>query len=392
VHYRQFGKLGYKVSALGFGCMRLPKTDTGAIDEPLATRMLHSAIKHGVDYFDTGYGYHNGESERFLGKALKESGYRQRVKVATKLPCWAVKEASDFERLFTEQLGKLQTDYVDLYLIHGLAKARWDLVRGLGVLSWLDKIVADGRARAVGFSFHDSFDVFKEIIDAYDHWGMCQILYNFMSETLQAGTKGLKYAAGKGLAVVVMEPLLGGRLANAPEAAQKLWDTAERKRTPAEWALQWLWSKPEVSVALSGMSTMQQVEENVASAGRSKVRGLSASEVALVARVRDAYEALKAVPCSSCAYCMPCPNGVDIPRTFSILNAGLMYGGLDEARRRYTHLNREQDAKILASSCLQCKECEENCPQHIPISDWMPYAHAVLGEGKAYDPEAAPKM
>ena len=192
--------------------------------------------------------------------------------------------------------------------------------------------------------------------------------------------------------MVVMEPLLGGRLANAPDGVKAVWSTASHQRSPADWALQWLWSRPEVTVALSGMSTMQQVEENVASAERSAVGGLNAEELALVAKARDAYEAMQAVPCSSCAYCMPCPNGVDIPRTFSILNGGLMYGGIEEARKRYLQFNRDQDAKILASSCQQCKECEENCPQHIPISEWMPYVHSVLGKGKPYDTQATPKM
>jgi predicted aldo/keto reductase-like oxidoreductase len=392
VRYRQFGRLKHKVSALGFGCMRLPKTEAGAIDEPEATRMVHHAIENGVNYFDTGYGYHNGESERFLGRALKEGGYRDRVWVATKLPLWAVKDASDFERLLTEQLQKLQTDHVDVYLLHGVGRKRWDAVRSLGVLGWLEKIRADGRARAIGFSFHDEFDVFKEIVDAYPRWDMCQILYNYMSEDFQAGSKGLEYAAARGMAVVVMEPLLGGRLASAPAKVQSLWSTAPRQLSPAEWALKWLWHKPEVSVTLSGMSTMQQVEENISSAGRSAVGGLSAAELELIGKVRDQYEVLRAVPCSSCAYCMPCPNGVDIPRSFSILNSGLMYTGLDDARQRYIKINRDQTNAILASSCVQCQDCEQNCPQHIPISEWMPYLHSVLGEGAPYDAKAAPKM
>lgn len=370
--------------------MRLPKTEAGAIDEPQATEMVRYAVEQGVNYFDTGYGYHNGESERFLGKALKESGYRKQVWVATKLPCWAVKETADFELRFTEQLQKLQTGYVDVYLLHGLGRERWDSMRKLGVLEWLDKIRADGRARALGFSFHDTFDVFKEIIDAYSGWDMTQILYNFMSEDIQAGTKGLHYAAAKGMAVVVMEPLLGGRLANAPESVQRLWDSAPRRQTPAEWALQWLWHKPEVSVALSGMSTMEQVQQNIASANRSAVGMLSDADLALVGEVRDAYTALRAAPCTACGYCMPCPNGVDIPRNFAVLNNGLMYAGIEEARKAYVRFNRDQDATILGNSCIQCLECEEQCPQHILISEWMPYIHSVLGEGQAWDPTRTP--
>ncbi len=370
--------------------MRLPKTADGAIDEPEATRMLNYAIEHGVNYFDTGYGYHNGESERFLGRVLKNGGHRAKVWVATKLPCWAVQQRSDFDLRFNEQLEKLQTDYIDVYLLHGLGRKRWDLVRNLGVLEWLDGLRASGRVRLVGFSFHDTYDVFKEIVDAYSRWDMAQILYNYMSEDIQAGTKGLLYAARKGMAVVIMEPLLGGRLASAPEPVQALWATAPVKRTPADWALQWLWHKPEVSVVLSGMSTMEQVKENIASAERSAVGSLGAAELALVEKVKAAYDDLKAAPCTGCAYCMPCPNGVDIPRAFSILNSGLMYTGLEDARKRYVHLNRDQTADILASSCIGCQECEQNCPQQLPISEWMPYIHEVLGEGKPYDPAKAP--
>ena len=389
MQYRQFGRLGFRVSVLGFGCMRLPRTEAGDIDEAEATRMLHYAVEHGVNYLDTAYPYHGGESERFLGRALK-GGYRQRVKLATKLPCWEVKEASDFDRLLNEQLAKLQTDHIDVYLLHGLRKARWEPLQKLGVTDWLEKAKADGRIGAAGFSFHDQFDVFKQIIDAYDGWAMCQIQYNYMNETIQAGTKGLQYAASKGLAVVVMEPLLGGKLAKAPDAVQKLWDTAARKRTPAEWALMWLWNKPEVTVALSGMSSMQQMVENVASAEQAAVGILSPEEVELVGKVRDTYESLRAVPCTSCEYCMPCPNGVDIPRSFAILNSGLMYGDMDDARRRYTQFMRGQDESILASSCIGCLECEQQCPQGIPISQWMPYVHAILGEGKPYRPEDRP--
>jgi uncharacterized protein len=390
VQYRRFGKLGFQVSALGFGCMRLPKLEGGKIDEDQATLMAHYAIDHGVNYFDTGYGYHDGESERFLGRALK-GGYRERIKLATKLPIWAVKEAADFDRLLNEQLQKLQTDHIDVYLLHGLRKARYDTVYKLGVTSWLDKAKADGRIGAAGFSFHDSFDALTQILDSYSGWNMCQIQYNYMNEDFQAGTKGLQYASAKGLAVVVMEPLLGGKLASAPPAIQSMWQTAEIRRTPPEWAIDWLWHKPEVALVLSGMSSTQQMKENVASAERSAVGMLTQPELALVEKVRALYENLRAAPCTACAYCMPCPNGVDIPRTFSILNSGLMYGNMAEARKAYTRLMRDQSPAILASSCQQCRDCEEQCPQSILISEWMPYAHHVLGEGREYRVEDRPQ-
>ncbi|MBM3190351.1 MAG: aldo/keto reductase [Chloroflexi bacterium] len=388
--YRPFGKLGYTVSALGFGCMRLPTTGDGQIDEEEATRMVHYAIEHGVNYLDTGYPYHGGQSEPFLGQAL-QGGYRQRVRLATKLPVRNVEQPSDCERLLDEQLERLQTDYLDVYLLHGLRRPRWESRVGpMGILEFLERALADGRIRAAGFSFHDSFELFKEIIDAYDHWNMCQIQYNFMNEHYQAGSGGLRYAASKGLAVVVMEPLLGGKLANPPEHTRTLWETSQSGRSPVEWALQWLWDQPEVSVVLSGMSTMAQMQENVASADRSGVAILQGDELALIEQVRDAYSALAAAPCTGCGYCMPCPNGVDIPRSFGTLNQGVMYD-MEEARRRYTRFMPDQDERILASSCVQCRTCEDKCPQGIPISEWMPYVHAVLAEGQPFDPKECPQ-
>jgi len=390
MQHRQFGKLDWKVSALGFGCMRLPtRGSREEIDDPQAMRMLHYAIDHGVNYLDTAYGYHGGNSERFLGRALR-GGYRDKVGLATKLPCREVRERSDFDRLLNEQLSKLQTEHIDFYLLHGLRRERWELVRPLGVKTWLERAKADGRIGHTGFSFHDTFDALKQIIDDYQGWDFCQIQYNYMNEDYQAGTRGLQYAASKGLGVVVMEPLLGGRLVDPPPAVQALLDRAQWKRSPAEWGLQWVWNHPEVSVVLSGMSTMQQVQENVASADRSGVGTLSKTELDLIGMVRDVYQSLSAVPCTACAYCMPCPNGVDIPRSLTTLNMGIMYGSLDEARRRYVHRMSDQDESILASSCVQCRQCEDKCPQGILISEWMAYIHQVLGEGRPYVRGEAP--
>ena len=383
MQYRQFGKLGIEVSALGFGCMRLPTLGSrDQIDEPEATRMVHHAIDHGVNYLDSAYGYHGGNSERFLGRALK-GGYREKVLLATKLPCGEVTERGDFDRLLNEQLAKLQTDYLDFYLIHGLRRARWDLVQGLGITSWADKALAEGRIRHFGFSFHDTTEVLREIIDDYDGWSMCQIQYNYMNENYQAGTEGMKYAASKGMGVVVMEPLLGGKLVEPPQQVQVVWDGVESERTPVEWALQWVWNQPEVSVVLSGMSTMQQVEENLASAGRSGIGLLAPEEVEVVGQARDAYEGLCPAPCTSCRYCMPCPNGVNIPGNFVLLNNGVVYDRLDDARRRYLRLDEGERA----SACIACRDCEEVCPQNIVVSEWMPYMHQVLGEGEPHEPE-----
>ncbi|MDY6875515.1 MAG: aldo/keto reductase [Chloroflexota bacterium] len=382
MQYREFGRLDWKGSALGFGCMRLPTKGEGNsnIDEAEATRMLYYAIDRGVNYLDTAYPYHRGNSERFLGRALK-GGYRDRVRLATKLPCWLVETSQDFDKYLNEQLQKLQTDYVDFYLLHGLNQDRWQKMSALDVLEWAERAIADGRIGYLGFSFHDKYEVFKEIVDAYDGWTFCQIQHNYMDIENQAGTKGLKYAASKGLAVVIMEPILGGRLVSPPQPIQDLWDTAAQKRTPADWALQWLWNQPEVSVVLSGMSTMEQVEQNVASANESAINVLAPDELALIAQVRDKYQKLCPIPCTQCRYCMPCPNGVNIPRNFEIYNQGVMYDKPDHAREAYNTWLPEDER---ASACIQCRECEEKCPQSIPISEWMVRVHEVLGEGQPY--------
>jgi len=379
--YRKFGKLDLEVSALGFGCMRFPVINGkyADIDEPEATRMLHYAIDHGVNYVDTAYGYHEGNSELFVGRALK-GGYRERVHLATKLPCWEVKTTDDFDRLLNEQLNKLQVDHIDFYLLHALNKDSWAKVRDLGVLPWAEGAIADGRIGHLGFSFHDEYAVFKEIIDAYDKWTFCQIQYNYMDVNNQAGTKGLQYAASKGLAVVIMEPLLGGKLVTAPAPILTLWDSAPKKRTPADWALQWLWNQPEVSVVLSGMSAMEHVEQNIASANVSGINTLSAEELAIVDRVRKQYRELCPIPCTKCKYCLPCPNGVDIPANFEAYNHGGMYGNPEAGRDEYKGISEE----ARASACIQCRECEDKCPQHIRISEWMPQVHAVLGEGAPF--------
>jgi predicted aldo/keto reductase-like oxidoreductase len=383
MQYRRFGKLDWKVSALGFGCMRLPTIGEtkSNIDEPEAARMLHHAIDHGVNYVDTAYPYHGGNSEWFLGRAL-QGGYRDKVRLATKLPTWLIETAEDFDRYLNEQLEKLQTDHVDFYLLHGLRESRWPKVRDLGVREWSEKAIADGRIGHLGFSFHDSTDVLKDIVDAAD-WTFCQIQHNYMDIEYQAGTEGLRYAASKGLAVVIMEPLLGGQLVGPPQQIQHLWDTAAVKRKPADWALQWLWNQPEVSVVLSGMSAMEQVEENVASAGASGIDTLTEEELALVGQVRIKYRELCPIPCTQCGYCMPCPNDVNIPRNLRLYNDGLIYEKPDNARGVYKWLS--QDQKAGADACIQCRECEEKCPQGIPISEWMPVVDEVLGEGKPYD-------
>jgi len=399
MQHRSFGKLDWRVSALGFGTMRLPvmEGDYSAIDESEATRMLRYAIDHGVNYLDTAIHYHGGNSERFLGRALQE-GYREKVYLATKLFPPYVETTADFDRLLDEQMGKLQTNHVDLYLLHGINRRWWPKIRDLGVLEWAEGAMADGRVGHLGFSFHDDYPIFEEIVDAYDRWAICQIQYNYMNGDYQAGKKGLRYAATKGLAVVIMEPLLGGRLARSPESVQHVWDAAPVRRTPPDWGLQWLWNQPEVSVVLSGMSTIQQVEENVASAGQSGVNSLTDDELESIDRARAAYEQLCAIPCTGCAYCMPCPNGVDIPYNLKLYNDGLMYEGEHPryARWWYQFMVRKDfegdfhQKKGQAALCVQCRACEEKCPQRIPISEWMPVVHQVLGDDRGYTDMSSP--
>jgi len=367
--YRTFGRLDWKPSALGFGAMRLPylEGDTSKIDEPLAIEMIRYAIDHGVNYVDTAYGYHRGNSEKLVGKALKD-GYREKVKLATKMPTWIVNSQADMDKYLDEQLGKLQTDRIDFYLLHGLRKARWPTMVENDVFSWAEKAKEEGKIRHLGFSFHDDLDLFKEIVDAYDGWTMCQIQYNYMDTEYQAGTKGLRYAASKGLAVVVMEPIQGGRLAvPPPPEIQAIWDEAPVKRTPAEWALQWVWNQPEVSVVLSGMSTMQHVVENVESAGRSGPGTLTEEELGLIERVKQKYGELGFIGCTGCRYCVPCPQGVAIPEIFALYNQ--YYSTKDDSvKARYSE---QIAAENRASRCVECGQCEELCPQQLPIRSLM---------------------
>jgi predicted aldo/keto reductase-like oxidoreductase len=382
MQYRKFGKLDWQASALGFGCMRLPTNGSPAdIDEAEAARMLHFAIDHGLNYVDTAYPYHDGNSERFVGKALREGNYRSKVRLATKLPCWLVETASDFDRFLNEQLIKLQTDHVDFYLLHALNQAAWKKMCDLDIFSKAEQAIADSRIRYLGFSFHDTYEVFQEIVDGYDHWTFCQIQYNYMDIEEQAGTRGLKYAASKGLAVVIMEPIRGGRLVNPPPSIQSIWDTAKQKRSPAGWALQWVWNQPEVSLALSGMSAMIQVEENLANANASAIHSLKEEELNLIGKVREKYRQLCPIPCTRCEYCMPCPNGVNIPRVFETYNDGNMYDKPDWARNEYHHWLKDTES---ADNCIACRECEDLCPQKIPISQWMPVVHGVLAENEPF--------
>ncbi len=372
MQYRKFGKLDWKASALGFGCMRLPSTDgkqnTANIDEAEAMRMVRHAIDSGVNYIDTAYVYHEGQSEVFLGKALKD-GYREKVKLATKLPVWEVKCPEDFDRLLNEQLAKLQTDHIDFYLLHALGTERWrEVVLKFDLLARAEAALADGRIRHLGFSFHDNYEAFEEVVNGTDLWTFCQIQYNYMDTDNQAGTRGLKLAASKGLAVVIMEPLMGGRLADPPKEILKTMESFPVRRSAAEWALQWLWDQPEVSVVLSGMSTWSQVGENLESAVRSRPSSFNEAEQALIADVTAKYRARIAIACSKCGYCMPCPNGVNIPANFEYFNYAHLYDDLSGAKFRYNIFLTEAQR---AGACISCGICEVLCPQSLPIAELM---------------------
>ena len=380
MQYRSFGRLDWKASALGFGCMRFPTPDgnrfSGNIDEAESLRMVRHAIDNGVNYLDTAYVYHDGQSERLLGKALKD-GYREKVRLATKLPVWMVESAADFDRLLNEQLQRLQTEQIDFYLLHALSHERWNnVVLKHHLLDRAEAAMADGRIGHLGFSFHDGYEAFEEIVKGSDLWSFCQIQYNYMDTENQAGTRGLKLAAEKGLAVVVMEPLMGGRLADPPQDVRDAMESFPVRRSPVEWALEWLWDQPEVSVVLSGMSTMAQVEENLNFADRSAVGSFSEADQALIAEVREKYSARVVIPCSKCNYCMPCPNGVWIPANFDFFNFAHLYDNVADARFRYQIFLTETQR---ASACIACGICEELCPQGIAISEQMAKVAALLG-------------
>lgn len=368
--YRTVPKTGDKLSALGFGCMRLP-TKGRSVDEERAIRQIRHAIDHGVNYFDTAPVYHFGKSEQVLAKALA-GGYREKVRIATKLPHWEVFERGDMDRILNGQLEIFGTDHIDYYLLHSLTGKSFRIMKDLGVLEFLDSAKKDGRIIHAGFSFHGSLDDFTMIVDAYA-WDFCQIQYNYLDEKIQAGTEGLKYAAEKGLAVMIMEPLRGGNLAGRiPESVRKIWDSSPVKRSPAEWGLCWVWDHPEVTVVLSGMNDEAHIDENIRIAGEALPGSLTPDEWALIGRARDEYTRLMKVGCTGCGYCMPCPFGVDIPGVFASYNAHALFP--HDPAGKFQYIGRHgglMGDKTAAGLCRQCGKCEKACPQHLPIPALM---------------------
>ncbi len=377
--YRKMRNVSSELSILGFGCMRLPTKD-GRIDEEQATKMLRYAIDRGVNYIDTAYPYHNGESEPFVGRALRD-GYRDKVYLATKLPSWLIQSREDMDRLLDEQLSRLNTDHIDFYLVHGLMKPFWEKLQPLGVADFLDDALSDGRIKHAGFSFHDDLGLFKEIVDAYS-WTFCQIQYNFMDENYQAGTEGLHYAADRGLGVVVMEPLRGGMLTKDIPAIDEIWNGASARRSLSEWALLWVWNHPEVSVVLSGMSSFDQVVQDVSYADSGRPGSLSPEELSLFDRARAEYLKRIKVPCTGCRYCMPCPSGVSIPECFEMYNNACMFDAPDVAKFNYNiALGGMLSGKpAFASMCQDCGKCEELCPQGMPIREKLREVAGYFGK------------
>lgn len=369
--YRRFGRLNWEVSVLGFGAMRLPTIDgdPSRVNEPEAIRMIRYAIDHGLNYIDTAYQYHGGNSEVVVGKALKE-GYCDKARVATKMPIGRINRSEEMDDILNEQLRRLQLDHVDFYLLHGLNRDRWRKTLELNALEWAERQIAEGKIRYLGFSFHDEFEIFKDIIDGYDGWTFCQIQLNYVdneNSRRTPGIMGLNYAASRRLAVVVMEPLKGGLLTvTPPKEVQSIWDRAEVKRSRAEWALLWVWSHPEVSVALSGMSTMDQVIENLRIADLSGSSIISPKDFEVLAKVREKYLEYGFIGCTGCRYCMPCPQGTRIPDILSFYNELL---SSDDSKRlgiieRY---NATIPPENRAEACIGCGACVEKCPQNLPI-------------------------
>ncbi len=368
--YREFGNTGEKLSILGFGSMRLPVIDgnDSNIDEAKAIEMIRYSIDHGVNYLDTAYSYHGSNSELVCAKAM-EDGYREKVNIATKLPSWEITTHADMDRKLHEQLSKLRVDQIDFYLLHALCKSFWKPLREYDYKRFLDNAKRDGKIRYTGFSFHDNCDLFKEIVDDYD-WDFCLMQFNYLDENYQAGVEGMRYAASKGLGVMIMEPLRGGMLSRTdlPREVEALWESTEKTRTPAEWALRYVWDFPEVGVVLSGMTAMDHVKENIRIATEAHPESLSEHEKTVIQQVKAFYESRIAVNCTNCRYCMPCPAGVNIPELFWAYNHDAIFQDFGKAKFWVTGWLKEHER---ASKCVECGQCEEHCPQKISIREHL---------------------
>ncbi len=365
---RKFGNTGLTPSILGFGMMRLKKREDGSIDEQWAIETLRRAIDKGLTYVDTAYVY--PDSERVTGLCLAD-GYREKVTLATKMPVSLLKCEEDFDRILNEELQRLQTDHIDCYLLHALSEDRWEnCVVKYNVLEHMEKAKRDGRIRHIGFSFHDSYEVFTKILNAYDGWEFCQIQLNYMDVNYQAGIAGLEDAHEKGLAVVIMEPLRGGALANVPEDV-----AAMLPKSPVESALDFLWNMPQVNVVLSGMSTTEQVEQNLGYAAKAHAGMLTSAEVHDLLMAGNKMRQKVSIPCTGCGYCDVCPNGIAIPDIFAMYNRAQLDGDGVRSQNEYRALEERNQ-----SGCIECGACVAACPQHIEIPEELKKVHKRWGK------------
>jgi predicted aldo/keto reductase-like oxidoreductase len=389
--YREFGSTGFKVSALGLGCMRLPtaKFNPQRVNTKKSLRLIRNAIDQGVNYIDTAWPYHFGESERIIGMALQD-GYRERVHLVTKLLMSLVREEEDFNRFLNKQLEKLQTSYLDTYLFHALNKIAFEKVKRLNLIDKMVEAKKQGKIKYIGFSFHDTQTVFKEIIDYYD-WDVTQIQYSYMDTAIQATEEGLKYAGSKNIAVVVMEPVKGGLLARPSKKAKEVMARSKIKRSAVDWALQYLWNIPEVSVVISGMGSQKMLDENCVSAEKSGINSLSVEDLSIIDELADIYRKDIIIPCTTCLYCMNCPSGVNIPQNFAILNNFSMekrYIQRWMVKRSYKNFVGDPEkvnqeiTNGNALVCTDCRICIKKCPQGIDIPNELKKVDLVLGKGK----------
>ena len=375
--YRKFGNLDWEVSILGFGVMSLPLTgdNPDEFNEPEIVQMIRYAIDHGVNYLDLGYPYDLPRHERrtrIIGRALKD-GYRQRVRIAASIPLFHTRSSSDFAFHLNWQLEWLETEGVDFYLLGWLNRENWPGLKELGVLPLAERAMTDGRVGRLGFSYHDDFQGLRTILGDCDGWSLCQFQYSYMDVNHHPGTGGIKYAADRGLAVVITEPLRGGRLAKRqPEPVAKVWAEDVSGRSLPEWGLGWVWNHPEVSVAVSDMSSMGQVEENISLAGRAEPDSFSVREMVLINHVREAYHRLRPVPCTACRACMPCPEGIDVPRIFEIYNDAVIYDDIRTGRTIYSREHHNLD------DCTECGICENACAKGLHVTDYLKKARPML--------------
>ena len=371
--YRSMPTGEEKLSALGFGCMRLPTKVGGVasnlINKEEAIKQIRYAIDNGVNYIDTAYPYHAGASESFLGEYILKDGYREKVYIATKMPCFMVKRKEQLREIFEKQLKKLQVDYIDYYLLHTLDGQTWNQMLDLGIIDFMNEIRKENKVRHMGFSFHGKKDDFKRIVDEYN-WEFVQVQYNILDEHFQAGIEGIEYASQKGLGVIVMEPLRGGSLVGKiPKDVQKIYDGASIKRKPSDWALRWIYNNPAVTVVLSGMNNMDHIKENIQTASTAYYNGLSDKEIEIIENVRNAYKDLMKVRCTGCAYCMPCPAKIDIPNAFKQLNNYYMFSkpGATIQYALFSGIRTDNREQNWTSNCINCGKCEKVCPQNIPV-------------------------